>query len=156
MKELKLNPIIQTHYPVSIRRPTKRWIVAQRRPERQQVLQNENVETAYHHVLSIIKSLLHPGEVYYERDLKHDHTQGSLGMHTFVCSTLYWSLYCQLTHNYFVEFAFHNCPFEDKVREVLKAYPLDRTATECQLKPDYTTFYRTVLAVQDPQYLFTL
>jgi hypothetical protein len=36
------------------------------------------------------------------------------------------------------------------------AYPLDRAATEKQLQPDFTTFYGTVIKVQDPRFIYSL
>jgi len=57
MKELKANkPIINTHFPISKRLPTKRWIIAQARPEKHRVDQNSCTEAAYHRVIDAVKT----------------------------------------------------------------------------------------------------
>jgi len=159
MKELKshLTPIINTHFPIAERLPTKRWIIAQARPERHQVTQNENLEAAYHRVMEAVKTLyLKPNEIYYERDLKTDKSEGSLGMHSFITPTFYFTLFCEFTYAYAVEYAFHNCPFEAEIRKMLLAYPLDRQAKYRELQPDFKTYYQTALRIQDSAFLHSL
>jgi hypothetical protein len=156
MKELKNKPIIEAHYPIK-RLPTKRWVIAQSRPNKLQVMQNDCIEAAYHRIINHVKKLyMKPGDTYYERDLKTDKAEGSLGMHSFMSSTFYWMLYCEFTYQFSVEFAFCNCPFETEVREMLKTYPLDRQATEKELQPNYKSFYEAVQRVQDAKYFHAL
>lgn len=157
MKELKSTddkPIITTHYPINQRLPTKRWIIAQARPEKQQVIQNECTEAAYHRVIDAVKKLyLKSGDTYYERDSKQDRTTGFLSMHSFMCATFYCVLYCEFQYKYVVEYAFDNCQFEAEARALLKPFPLDRYATERDLKPDFKTFYRIVLTMLEPRFI---
>ena len=93
------------------------------------------------------------GEVYYEKDLKHDSSQ-FLAMHSFITPCFYWSLDCAAYYDFEIEFAFHNCPFEAEIRRMLNAYPLDRKAKEKQLQPDFATFYNTALKVQPAEFIF--
>lgn len=155
MKELKQLSIIQTHYPIRQYKPKKRWVIAQARPDKLQVMQNDSTEAAYHRVIVLVKSLMQPGEVYYERDLKNDHTMGLFSMHSFVCSTFSWSLYCELSNNYTIDYSFGDCAFKAEIEHALRAYPLDRTATE-KLRPDYLLFYQTVLQCHEAKYIHTL
>ena len=160
MKELKQSddkPIINTHYPINQRQPTKRWVIAQARPEKLTVMQNNCTEVAYHSVIDAVKKLhLKPNEVYYERDLKNDKSQGSLGMHSFMTPNFYWVLYCEFTYTYAIDFAFYNCPYESELRTMLRPFPLDRQAKEKELQPNFKTFYQNVLKIQDPVYLHSL
>ena len=160
MKELKANPdksIINTHFPIAKRLPTKRWIIAQARPEKHRVDQNNCTEAAYHRVIDAVKTLyLKPNEIYYDRDLKTDKTEGSLGMHSFITPTFYFTLFCEFTYTYAVEYAFYNCPFEAEIRKMMQAYPLDRQAKPRELHPDFTTYYQTVLRIQDTAFLHSL
>jgi hypothetical protein len=160
MKELKVNddrPLITTHYPINQRLPTKRWVIAQARPEKLTVMQNECTEVAYHRVLNLVKRLyLKPNETFYERDLKQDRSKGSLSMHSFISRNFYWKLYCEFTYAYAIEFAFYDCDYEAELRIMLKAFPLDRQAKEKELMPNFNTFYHTVLKIQEPVYLHSL
>ena len=158
MKELKtfqtVGTIISTHFPIK-RNRGKRWHIAQNRGSNPaQVMQNGCVEHSYHEVLTFVKTFhLQPGEVYYEKNLKYDKKE-FLAMHGFMTSTFYWRLDCAAYYDYEIEFAFNNCPFEVEVRKLLRAYPLQRQAKEIQLKPDFKTFYDTVLKVQPSEFIF--
>ncbi|WP_158826732.1 hypothetical protein [Mucilaginibacter lacusdianchii] len=77
-------------------------------------------------------------------------------MHSFVTSTFYWRLDCELAYNYRVYFAFHNCPYEDTVRQMMQGYPLDRTTQEHHFPQGYEAFYKRVLEVQDAIHMTTL
>lgn len=160
MKELKANddqPIISKHYPINQTQPSKRWVIAQARPEKLIVMQNNCTEASYHSVINAVKKLyLKRNEVYYERDLKKDKSQGSLGIHSFITPNFYWILYCEFTYTYAVDFAFFDCPYEAEIRKMLRAYPLDRQAKEKDLQPNFNTFYQNVLKVQDLVYLHSL
>lgn len=160
MKELKIHltagDIIRLHYPIPRRKNTKRWKIAQTRGVHPaQVGRNECVEASYHEVLTALKShYLTPGEIYYERDLKHVQDDW-LGMHSFVSEHFYWQLYCAAYYDYEIEFAFNDCPYESEIRKMFRAYPLDRQAKEIQLQPDYATFYRRVLSIQPAEFIFS-
>lgn len=158
MKELKeiqhAGPILETHFP--IRRPRgKRWKTAQNRGSNPaQVRQNECVEVAYHEVLKLVKThYMQPGEVYFEKDLKHDMSQ-FLAMHSFITPSFYWRLDCAAYYDYEIEFAFGDCPFETEVRKLFRAFPLDRQAKQIELKPNFEMFYRLAIEMMDPKFIF--
>ena len=133
-------------------RETPRWLVTKSRTDRKyEQMQNEAVEADYHRVIQAVKSyiLLHGGDTIYEQNHKKD-TASYTGMHSFVCTTFYWRLDCELNYNYEVYFAFHNCPYEAQIREMFKPFPLDRTTHEYKFPQGYDAFYRRVLEVQDP------
>lgn len=160
MKELKPAqdmPIISKHYPISQRQPTKRWVIAQARPEKLTVMQNECAEAAYHRVIDTVKKLyLKPGEVYYERDTRKDRSAGFLSMHSFITPHFYWVLYCEFTYTYAIDLAFDDCPYKAEVERMLRAYPLDRKAKQKELLPDYKAFYQTLLQHSDAAHLHSL
>ena len=158
MKELKPT-IIEQHYPLpkSLQR-TKRWIIAQSRKNFEgQRQQNLAVEAAYHKVLNKVKEqFLKPKEIYFERDYRHDKTENFLAMHSFITTSFYWYLECDLCYNYRVEYDFGDCPFEFEILAMLKGYPLDRQTTRRYLLPDFGTFVLDLLDAQDSQYFHSL
>lgn len=156
MREIKhVGEIIQQHCPLPNQRGNKRWVLAQRKHCRGlHQTDNASVEASYHRVIDFIKTRhLKLGEVYFERDYKHDRTEGLAGMHCFLTPNFYWRLDCAFTYNYEVTYAFHNCAYEADVRQLLQAYPLDRTATEKALAPNFDSFYQTVMAIQEQQFI---
>jgi len=142
-------------YQAPKHRPSKkRWIVAQGRPDKGLKVRNECTEAAYHLIIDTIKKHhLNDGDIYYDRDLKTDPSQGFLSMHSLLCSSFYIYLQCDFTYDYTVEYAFCNCPFEAEIRKMLAVHPLTTQAKEVALKPDFTTYYQTVLKVQDQQFI---
>jgi hypothetical protein len=162
MKELKTSddkPIIKTHYPLTnSRKPGKRWIIASTASQhKQKKMQNECVESAYMRVINAVKRLyLKPGTIYYEKDSRQDKSESATSMHSFITSNFYWHLHCSYLYEYEVEFAFNDCEFEAYIKAMLIPFPLDRQATERKLRPDFNTFFETVLQVQDKCYLHSL
>jgi hypothetical protein len=156
MKEPNNNSIIQTHYPIRRYRSKKRWVLAQGRPDKLQVMQNDSTEAAYHRLIALAKAQMKPGEVYYERNHKTDSTDGLFGMHSFVTPNFSISLFCELDYKYHVDYIFNACPYKAEVERALRAYPLDRTATARVLSMDYTQYYQSVLQVQHPKFIHTL
>lgn len=152
-------PIIEVHYPLPKRfQIMKRWIIAESRKnyEHQRGM-NRCLEAAYHRIIVAVKQqFLKPGEVYYDRDYKHDKTENCFAMHSFISPSFYIYLECSFDYDYRVEYAFNTCSFEADIRTMLRPYPLDRQATEVQLKPDFKTFYDTVMRIQDRSFIFTL
>jgi len=149
MKELKIGEIIQQHFPLSPRRGTKRWVTAERRKNyNPHHIQNVATETDYHRVINLAKSFMQPGETYFERDYKHDQSEGLFGMHCFMTSTFYWRLDCKFTYDYCITLAFNNCPYEDAIREYLRAYPLDRAVLELDLKAEFDDKFKATLNIQ--------
>jgi hypothetical protein len=153
----ELNQPITTLSPVRVQRANKFWAIAQGKPDKQLKVRNECTEHAYQRIITFIKQQhLKPEETFFERNYKRDKDDGLCGMHSFITSTFYWRLDCPPHYSYEVEFAFENCPYEADVRHMLRAYPLDRQATEKILQPNFKTFYETVLTVQDKQYIGSL
>jgi hypothetical protein len=133
-------------------RETPRWLVTKSRTDRKyEQMQNESVEADYHRVIQAVKSFIlsHGGDTIYEQNHKSDPSSYT-GMHSFVTSTFYWRLDCELNYNYEVYYAFHNCPYEAPIRKLMEAYPLDRTTHEYKFPQGYEAFYGRVLEVQDP------
>lgn len=140
------------------RRETPRWVVAQSRTDQKwQRWQNEAVESHYQQVIAKVKELIiaYGGDTIYEQNHKGN-TDSYTGMHSFVTRTFYWRLDCELAYNYKVYFAFHNCPYEDTVTQMMQGYPLDRTTQEHHFLQGYSAFYKRVLEVQDPIHINTL
>jgi len=159
MRELKANspkPILETHYPIQ-QRGSKRWVAAQRQaPFRQKLMHNNNVEAAYHRIIAIVKKTI-AGQLitYYEKDMKRDRSEGLYGMHSFITPNFYWRLECDLCCDYQIIYGFHNCPYEEEIMKLMRAYPLDRVSTPKLFQSDFNTFYENVLKLQDKQFIFT-
>jgi hypothetical protein len=159
MKELKINPeipILETHYPI-YQRYQKRWIAAQTKgPFKQKLEHNNNVEAAYHRVISLVKSAIAgKSTLYYEKDLKHDKELGLYGMHSFFTDNFYWWLECDLCCDYRIRFGFEYCPYESDIRKLMRAYPLDRVTTEKVFQTDLRTFQQNVLRCEGAMHFFT-
>ena len=165
MKEFNYPPVEHSEAvpepqpPASRRyRETPRWLVTKFRTDKKTDQErNSCVEAAYHRAIVAAKELilLHGGDTIYEQDHKHD-ANSYTGMHSFVTSTFYWRLDCELNYNYEVYFAFHNCPYEAPIRKLMEAYPLDRTTHQFKPQIGYVAFYSKVLEVQDPINITTL
>jgi hypothetical protein len=160
MKELPIEfepipaivPTEQPPAPKRMYRETPRWIVAKSRTDNKMLCwQNEAVEQHYHEIIARVKEriLQHGGDTIFEQDHKND-KDSYTGMHSFVSSTFFWRLDCELAYNYKVYFAFHNCPYEDTIRQMMAGYPLDRTTQEHRFPNGFEAFYNRVLEVQDP------
>ncbi|MGY3215301.1 hypothetical protein [Mucilaginibacter sp. HD30] len=139
-------------------REQPRWLVTKSRTDQKyQKMQNESVEAVYHRIITLAKQLilLHGGDTIYEQDHKSN-PDSYTGMHSFVTSTFYWRLDCELNYNYEVYYAFHNCPYEQQVRELMHPFPLYCTTHEFKPKQGYEAFYTTVLEVQNAIHITTL
>ncbi len=136
----------------------KQWqIVSTRFGHATQKLNNNMLEGAYMQALKKAKQLLTQNtQTVFERDQRKDSSENAFIMHSFLCSSFYFQLECTLSCNYKVECAFYNCPVEQEVRKLLTAYPFQERCIEVSLKPDFTTFYRKVLQVQNKHFLFLL
>jgi hypothetical protein len=150
MKELKPSddkPIINTHYPT--RKPRKYWPDAMIKSQfRMKKTHNENVETAYHHVIQYVrKNHFKRVEIFFNLDYKTG-TDGVTGMHSFITSSFYWRLDCNLLRDYVVTYAFNNCSYEAEIRDLMRAYPLDRVTTSKEMTPDYDAFFKAVIDIQ--------
>jgi len=161
MKEFATNPqpIIQAHYPLPKRYQFKKpWITAQSRKNYEQITgMNRCTEAAYHRIIDAVKQQhLVSGKIYFERDFKFDKSHNCCAMHSFMTSSFYIYLECNIDYIFRVEFAFNDCAYESEIRAMLKPYPLDRQATEVQKQPDFHTLLMNVLHTQDECYLHSL
>ena len=158
MREHKHNsaPItINKEFKAPAPRQRKRWLIAQSK-SKAQVMQNNCTEAAYHRIIGAVKTqYMQPGEIYFERDYKTDKSDGLFSMHSFATPAFYIRLDCSLCSDYEVQYAFGKCPFKAALRELLAAYPLDRQAAERQVQPDFKTFYKTILAIQEATFIHT-
>jgi hypothetical protein len=137
----------------SLRKPWSRSIT---RPNwTTQKRDNANLEGRYHQIIAMVKKLhLKQGELYFERDYKDDSTEGYLAMHSFLTSSFYLYIECELTYDYHVEWAFHNCSYEAEVMEILTRYPMDTMSREVTPTPDLPTFYKRTLAIQSREFVY--
>lgn len=110
-------------------------------------------ESRYMQILQRVKPLLANTSPLFERDYRHCNAEDALAMHAFISETFYWHLECTFHYDFMVYYAFNNCPFEDEIRKELRLYPFDTNSKEVQLQPDYLTFYKNVLRVQDRKYI---
>jgi len=161
MKELSTptqTSIITEHYPLPKQHQMRKsWAVAEARKDNEMRSGiNRCTETSYHRIIDAVKLYLKPGEVYYERDHKHDKRQNALAMHCFMTSSSYIYLECLLNYEYMVEYAFHNCQYEADLRAMFAPFPLNHRAVEVELKPNFRAYYDTVLSVQEPHFLHSL
>jgi hypothetical protein len=127
----------------------KRYQIAQARSKNgRQQKDNESLEIAYFNVLARVKRLLKgSNKLYFERDYRRDHAS-YLAMYAFVCDSFYLYLECEFDFCYSLEFAFCNCRYEAELRELLTPLKDYQRIKEVCLKPDFTTYYKNVLAYQ--------
>lgn len=155
MRELK--PLLpNTKQPTEQHKGTKRWILAEgrKRSWKQQYLQNSSVEYNFHCLIKLIKTqFLNPGDIYFERDYKHDRSESLYSMHGFMCSFVKLRLDCPLHYNYEVDYAIHDCPFEAELRALLKVGLLGQQAKEISLQPNFPAYWQHVLNYHPAEFI---
>jgi len=139
-------------------RMAKRWIMGKRRARNsRQQLDNESIESHYHFILAKAKEWLSGNnQLVFERDYRFDNSEDAFALHAFISSSFYLYIECGFDFNYRVQYAFNDCKFEDELRRLLRPCPLNTAASQVRLKPDFNTFYRKVLAIQDERYVYYL
>lgn len=151
MKEFKDDdkPIINAHYPTK-RRTKKYWTYAESKSQyRQKRTQNQSTETAYHNVIDyVLKNHIKQAEIFFNLDHKTGN-DGVMGMHSLVTSSFYWRLDCTVFCDYEITYAFNNCPYEAAIRELMRAYSLDRVTTAKEMQPNYDAFFKAVIEYQN-------
>jgi hypothetical protein len=95
-------------------------------------------------------------QIVFERDYRHDNRENAHAMHAFISNSFYFYLECDLVYHYKVEFAFHDCAYESKFRDLLSRFQLNKQIKEVALQPSFPIFYKAVLAIQDPKYTYLL
>jgi hypothetical protein len=148
-----------TPLPMKARMP-KRWVLAKSKyGHTRQQLDNENVEGQFMHLLYKVKQLLKESQqqqIVFERDYRNCNAENSFAMHSFISGNFYLYLECDFCYNYQVEYAFNTCLIETDIKKLLDAYLLRGRVKEVTLRPDFSTFYATVLNVQELRYILTL
>lgn len=155
LKSIAYQPILLTQPPKRKLRGTKRWAIAQNRSTNpMQAMQNSITENAVHRIITAIKTkYLKPGDVYFERNYKYDKEESIFDVHCFMCSTFMIRLDCMLYYYFEVEYAFHNCPFEAEIREMLRFGPLITQSKEIMLQPDFKAYYEQVLSYHRAEFI---
>ena len=159
-KTIEVDPVpIPTHRLIGKNRLFKRWKTAQRRtPGQVNADQNFMVELHYHKILVKVKNLFATSpflssQLVFEKDYKEDNTENSFTMHSFISSSFFWYLECDFAYCYMVEYDFHNCPFEQEIRELIESSFWGSTrVNQKPQKPNCEEFYKRVLKVQDKEY----
>jgi hypothetical protein len=137
----------------------KRWQEAKRKyGNTVNQLDNETVESAYHQLLYKVKQLLkqQPTQTVFEKDFRYDNAQDAFCLHAFVSSSIYLYVECSADYRYRIQYAFNHCIHEATIRKLLGAFVFTYRAKEVQLKPDFNTFFASVLQFQDSKHIYTL
>jgi len=92
----------------------------------------------------------------FERDYRNCNAENAFAMHSLMSNSIYLYLECDYSFNYRIEYAFNNCPFEAEIKKLLRPFVLVNSSKEIQLKPDFNTYFATVLNVQDKKYIHYL
>jgi len=139
-------------------RMVKRWKLAKMRTwDKRQQVDNLTLEINHHAALKKVKELLsNQQQTVFERDYKEDNLENALAMHAFLSPGFYFYLECDYAWDYQLEYAFNNCKQEAQIKAILKSYQLDVKGKLVALQPDFNTFYRNVIAIQDKRYLYLL
>jgi hypothetical protein len=143
--------------PVHERIP-KKWVEAKRKYSHTQ--QHRDNLLAEHSFMQLLKQAtqLLKGEhkTAFNRDYRGCNATDAFAMQVFICPSFYLYLECSYDFVYRVKYAFNSCRHEGEIRKLLNGYLLKGRAKEVQLKPDFNTFYKNVLAVQDPKHIISL
>jgi len=137
----------------------KRWIQAATLPKYAHLKpQNDLMNTMFMSLIKKVKTLyIGRNEFAYERDSRHDSTQNCSTMHCFITKTVYLELTCDFVeHKCYVHFDFERCPFEQQIREYLKAYPIIMASKQEPRNGGVAAYFARVKAYQPSQYFFTL
>jgi hypothetical protein len=108
-------PVVPPRKPY---RESKYWIRAKRRYNNKHMqITNECTEWEYHRLIKEVKKLfVTRNEYVFERDYKSNR-ESLFTMHEFQCESVFLQLWCCFSEFYFVDFDFHNCPFEQEIRQ---------------------------------------
>ena len=163
MKEVKDTPKIKD-YEEQIEKKRrsrlgKMWKLAKQQKVTKTIqLQNSSIEYYYILILTEVKIYLgsqHP--IVFERDYREDNSENSFAMHSFLAPNIYLHLMCDLNFHYWIEYDFHECWIEDRVRiRIAKLFEFSQQARHRPLQPNCFEYHKSVIAKQDPQYIYTL
>jgi hypothetical protein len=137
---------------------TKCWILAEKRSKDQhQNRLNIHIEGYFMEALRKAKRLLAQApQTAFERDYRRSSTENAQTMHAFMSSSFYFYLECDPLFHYKVEFAFHNCPYEQQIRTLISKFQVDAEVTERIFKEGFTIYFKQVLAFQDSKFTYML
>jgi hypothetical protein len=151
-KKSSIDPI-----PKHLRIP-KRWLEAKRKyGHSQQHLDNKAVEAYFMNTLFKVKQLLKEKHTTaFSRDYRSCDAENAFTMEVFICPSVYLLLECSYDYTYRVEYAFNNCKHEAEISKLLNSFVLQNRVKEQKLKPDFNTFYLTVMTMQDSSHFILL
>lgn len=151
------------HEPKSIisatpRRCQKYYLLAKKFGP-QQMQNNRSTEGLYHQIIKQVKKLYAelPNEAdrtFFEMNRKADATSVT-GMHDFLTPSFYFNLECDVWGKYWIYYAFSNCPFENKIRELIDKCTL-QSVVKVKENINFLLYYRTVMACQPKEFIFIL
>ena len=165
MAERKSRPILQTPDETQLLGPSrlkKRWKTALIKQKGMNKDINKLVEAYYKDVLAFVKPLISTlpdtySRTVFERDYREDSSENSFAMHSFITPSFFWYLECDYAYRYRVEYDFHNCPFEEQIRNKLSGmYTLLERTEQRHLQPNCEEFLKRVFKVQDEKYRLVL
>ena len=112
--------------------------------------------TQYELVLDKVKLLYtNSGEICYERDFKHDN-ENPFTIYSFLTSTFWFDIECDLCFNINVVYQFDKCPHEAAITALFREFHLTPYITEVAKQPSLAGFHKAVLAYQKPQFIHLL
>jgi len=115
----------------------------------------DNKMFAYDQLIKRIKEqLLSPGDVYFERDYRHDPID-PFSIHAFLTATFRCDILCDPLYEIKVLLQFQDCPFENEVVKQLQQFRLCEACYHPHKLEDLPTFLQAVIAYQDPKYIHT-
>jgi hypothetical protein len=157
----EIRSTIQNHLPFKREGKVieKIWRVSLLNPLKSDIKhRNPMVELTYNKVLHLAKRLYSSLDVskrkVFERDYRHDNTESSLAMHTFITPNFYWHLECGLDYHYRIEYDFYNCQFEEELMKHVHRRELvtPGSCKQRQLKANCEEYFNRVIHIQDAHY----
>lgn len=138
-------------------KPKPRWQVAQSLENIDPATHRSNKETFdfYYNVLLTIKSQLMPlfPDLSYERNYMDEPVEDiPAAVHHFMTKTFYWYLACDECQTFIIQYAFADCPFEAKIRELLSPLSNSPFTTQIRLQPDLITAFKRTARLEDSKY----
>lgn len=158
MKECNSEPQNQLSSPIPKpkRIVTKKWLRVSDLSHPNNLKSQIDVKMfAYDQLIKRIKErFLKPGDVYFERDYRHDHID-PYSIHGFLTATFRCDILCDQIFEIKMLLQFQDCPFENEVIEQLNEFRLCECVYHPAKREDLPAFLQRVIAYQDPNYIHT-
>lgn len=105
-------------------------------------------------VKELYKTLANPiDKVIVEVPLKK-HPLDSEAIHSFMTPHFIAQLECNISNSYYIEYKFHNCPFENQLKTLMTKFGLDRISRESPRIDNYPQFFTNVLRCQPERFIY--